>query len=807
MPQDYLDFDLSIDPDPDDDDLFIVTASALGVSKRDYFEFPFDDLQLESRLDKLKILLSKGTRALSLAPAPQVPERERPVRELGVGMFEALLPGELRALYRQAHSHTHQEDLSGVRVRLRINVPQWNTLPWEFMYDPDSECYLGVKRNTPIIRFPEIRNPPPPLRVKGKLRILAMIANPDDPELDKLEVEREQERLNHALQAVGASVEVGWIRGTVDALSEALNRGERWHVFHYIGHGGYEERWGGGLAFEDERGKVKPYHAEYLKNRLTGHPSMRFAFLNCCMGATSGKRDVFSSTAATLVRGGLAGVLAMQFEVSDKGAIRIADQFYRGLVAGQRLESVVTAAREHVSELGSFEWGTPVLYLASPNGVLFEVEKQPSPPAPLPHAVEGRKTPVGTTQASSAPPSPSVPDPKAIYDQAGDLDEAERYAESIPLYEQLLALKPPYRETTVRTLLAQARELLIQQQAEETERTERERIEQEKAARLQAAQERFTDMETLVKRARTDGAKAAAREKIQAFTKDYPEYKDDPQVAALRKQVEVTSPPAPLPQGEGRKPTRPTSIQILPTPFAWIKIPAGKVTLKTEKGWSKNYIPEGKTQTFDVPAFEIAKYPLTNAQFAPFIKAGGYTEAKWWTAAGLEVRKAVNWTEPRYWQDSKWNQPDHPVVGVSWYEAVAYCLWLSEITGERIHLPTEQEWQRAAQGDTNRAYPYGEKFDKARCNFNTSGTTPVTQYEGKDKGDSPFGVVDMSGNVWEWCVTAYESGTNDLDGTDVRILRGGSWGDVNEGNLRADYRLRSNPQGRSDLRGLRLARS
>ncbi|CAG1006186.1 hypothetical protein ANRL4_03604 [Anaerolineae bacterium] len=459
MPQEYLDFDLSIDPDPDDDDLFIVTASTLGVSRSDYFEFHLEGLELENHLVKLENLLKKGTRTLKSAPAPQVSEKERPVRELGKKMFEALLPSELLTLYRQAHNHSYQQEMSGVRLRLRINTPQWNTLPWELMYDPDLECYLGVKRNTPIIRFPEIRIPPPPLKVKGKLRILAMIANPDDLELDKLNVEREQERLTRALKPIEAGIEIGWIKGTVEALDDALNSDKRWHVFHFIGHGGFEDHQGGALALEDQRGKMREYRAEHLKNRLTGHPSMRFAFLNCCNGATSSKSDVFSSTAATLVRGGLAGVLAMQFEISDTGAIRIAERFYQGLVAGQRLESVVTAAREHVSELESFEWATPVLYLASPNGVLFEVE-EPSPPRPasgvypLPQD-EGRNTPVSSGAGTADTPSF---DPKSIYNLAGDLDEAGRYEESIPLYVYLLALKPPYRESSVRALLAQARE-------------------------------------------------------------------------------------------------------------------------------------------------------------------------------------------------------------------------------------------------------------------------------------------------------------------------------------------------------------
>ena len=228
-----------------------------------------------------------------------------------------------------------------------------------------------------------------------------------------------------------------------------------------------------------------------------------------------------------------------------------------------------------------------------------------------------------------------------------------------------------------------------------------------------------------------------------------------------------------------------------------------------------------------VEPFAIAKYPLTNAQFKPFIEAGGYKEKKWWTEAGWEVREqgwAWNsqakawkptgqpWTEPRYWRDKKCNGQDQPVVGVSWYEAVAYCRWLSEKSGQQIMLPTEQQWQYAAQGDDGRDYPWGKEWDCKRCNnsvkpYDSNVTTPVTAYEGKAKGDSPFGVVDMAGNVWEWCVTAYYTGSNDLIGTDVRVLRGGSWYSNNPGFFRVSSRYGHNPLGWPDPIGFRLALS
>jgi len=216
---------------------------------------------------------------------------------------------------------------------------------------------------------------------------------------------------------------------------------------------------------------------------------------------------------------------------------------------------------------------------------------------------------------------------------------------------------------------------------------------------------------------------------------------------------------------EAETPPKPTSLSLMPSPFAWVAIP--------KRGYS------------------IAKYPVTNAQFAKFIEAGGYKQRKWWTAAGWRWREEDGRIEPPYWAEREWNGVEQPIVGVSWYEAVAFCLWLSDVTGEKIMLPTEGQWQHAAQGDDGRAYPWGDDWKASRCNNNVDEkgvgkTTPVRQYEGK--GDSPFGVVDMAGNVWEWCLTDYDNKTNHINSDAVnRVLRGGDWGDIYAGSFRCNH--------------------
>ena len=221
----------------------------------------------------------------------------------------------------------------------------------------------------------------------------------------------------------------------------------------------------------------------------------------------------------------------------------------------------------------------------------------------------------------------------------------------------------------------------------------------------------------------------------------------------------------------------------------WTPIPGGQVMLG-EGGYLTN------PATFALETFVMTRFPVTNAQYAAFIAAGGYEERGWWTARGWQIRERENWTETRFWTDRDWNQADCPVVGVSWYEALAFCRWLSARLGYEVSLPTEQQWQRAAQGDDGREFPWGNNEpDELRCNWNRveDGTTPVTHYP---DGVSPFGVMDMSGNVWEWCLTGWESGRTDEEGREARVLRGGSWSSDSPISLRAANRNASDPNAR-----------
>ena len=170
-----------------------------------------------------------------------------------------------------------------------------------------------------------------------------------------------------------------------------------------------------------------------------------------------------------------------------------------------------------------------------------------------------------------------------------------------------------------------------------------------------------------------------------------------------------------------------------------------------------------------VAPFQAGIYPVTNAQFASFIEAGGYDEPRWWGSDGWQWRKRNEWDRPRLWDDSRFNQPDQPVVGVSWYEAEAFCRWLSEATGQPYRLPTETEWERLARGQDGRIYPWGNEWQEGLCNTYESGIGQPNTVGIFSGGVSPAGAYDCAGNVWEWCADWYD------EKEIIWVLRGGSW--------------------------------
>jgi formylglycine-generating enzyme required for sulfatase activity/energy-coupling factor transporter ATP-binding protein EcfA2 len=218
----------------------------------------------------------------------------------------------------------------------------------------------------------------------------------------------------------------------------------------------------------------------------------------------------------------------------------------------------------------------------------------------------------------------------------------------------------------------------------------------------------------------------------------------------------------------------------------WVMVPAGEFWMGSEAG-ETNERPQHKLHLDD---FHIARTPITNAQYYIFVQAAGCAA-------------------PDHWQDGRppKGYEGHPVVNVTWHDAMAYCRWLSGVTGKSVTLPSEAQWEKAARGNKDkRIYPWGDPFDAAKCNCLKLGigdTTPVGIFP---EGASPYACLDMAGNVWEWTRSLwgtdfdkpqYGYPYDTADGRErlnahnsvLRVLRGGSFFS-NVRDVRCAYRFR-----------------
>ncbi len=373
----YLDFDLEIGPGHGRTYPVAVLRSPAGEA-HGTLHFPFDAAKLNEHLDQVQTAL------VSSGPARR--QAAQAVQEFGQRLFEALFAGDIRSCYDVSQREAARQDDRGLRIKLRVQAPELAALPWEFLYDARAGEYLCRSRQTPLVRYLELPQSIQPLQVKPPLRILGMVASPSDqPALD---IQREQGRIGEALKDLEADglVELTWLAGqTWRDLQRAMRAGP-WHVFHFIGHGGFDPSSEEGvLALANEQGSTALMTATQMGQLLSDHRSLRLALLNACEGAQGSKRDLFSSTAATLARRGIPAVLAMQYEISDRAAIECTRSFYEALADSLPVDAAVSEARKAVSLsiANTLEWATPVLYMRAPDGALFAVEqehaRQPEP--------------------------------------------------------------------------------------------------------------------------------------------------------------------------------------------------------------------------------------------------------------------------------------------------------------------------------------------------------------------------------------------------------------------------------------------
>lgn len=252
----------------------------------------------------------------------------------------------------------------------------------------------------------------------------------------------------------------------------------------------------------------------------------------------------------------------------------------------------------------------------------------------------------------------------------------------------------------------------------------------------------------------------------------------------------------------------------------FVHIPASEFTIGSNRSLDREaHDDEIPTQRLFVSDYFIMRYPVTNAQYAQFIQATGHRA-------------------PLFWVDDSFptGKENHPVVGVSYDDAIAFCAWAAEETSLPVRLPTEPEWEKAARGPEAHVYSWGNQWKKGSCNISDeklNSTSPVGRYS--PQGDSVYGVADMGGNVQEWCSSLYgpypydpadgrEAYVYELHNRDLlpklletgctsmpesgeasfgkTVIRGGSWRE-SKFQARCAYRSWAPPMHRSDDTGFR----
>ncbi len=293
----------------------------------------------------------------------------------------------------------------------------------------------------------------------------------------------------------------------------------------------------------------------------------------------------------------------------------------------------------------------------------------------------------------------------------------------------------------------------------------------------------------------------------------------------------------------------------------WVKIPKGGFSMGSPDDDNEARSWEIPIHPVTVEPFYMSRYPVTNAQFGCFIEAGGYRNEQYWRKPksalawlqgksadlsllddNLEIKKIYeDWLsqektreQPWFWDQRKWNNPNHPIVGVSWYEALAFCNWLNECLSREVvpdtrrisadvRLPTEAEWEYAARGQAGLRYAWGDTLDNLQGNYRDTkleGTSAVGLFLAGKAFDDETRLYDMSGNVWEWTASRWGKSVsqpdfmysnwaqdnahrNDLNTIELRVIRGGPWGD-DPVYLRCAARYRFHPDFRSDYVGFRV---
>ena len=458
------------------------------------FVMPFDEKDL-------KIFFLEIGRPRTATIRGAIPQPAQVAVDFGYQLFNAVFTDIVRDVFVGARTEAEIKNY-GLRIRLRLTeAPELADLPWEYLHD--SRDFLALSDTTPLIRYFDLPSPPRSISVKLPLRILVTVSDPKL--LPVLNVEEERTKIQRALGKMIESQKLeleftpdATLKTLMRTLRQARSQGRPFHVWHFIGHGAFDpNNQAGILAFCSPNGFPSKVDGFQLGTLFSSYPEIRLVLLNACEGARNSREDLFAGVASALVERGIPAVVGMQFEISDEAAIIFSEEFYTALVDGLPVDAAITEARRVIFFMPNWvEWATPVLFMCSPDGVLFNIQPEAAPArikkkpkADAPRVKRAKPAPekeapaAGPVAAQAAPQK--QPDDKAkraselqyqglLAHKQGRFDEAEA------LFRQSLAIALELQDEQGKASILNQLAMLV-----------KERLEREKAAQAaQQAQER-----------------------------------------------------------------------------------------------------------------------------------------------------------------------------------------------------------------------------------------------------------------------------------------------------------------------------
>lgn len=370
MAREYLNLDIELESSESG---YVAHAAGPYGEARSEFAFPFEAHELRSFHEMF------GRRRVRRLESPEL---ER-TRMLGKRLFDVVFAGDMRTVLVNSVRGAKAER-KGLRIRLNFDrADDLITLPWEYLYRSEGDDFLSLSNWTPIVRYLDAGDPLPATPLDGPLEVLVMISDPVEYR-GTIDVEAEWSQLEHALDEPIREGLVTLTRlpnGQLESLQAAV-RNSDFHVFHYIGHGEFnDQEQDGVLILEDARARAIHVTGRSLGDLLRDCLPLRLAVLNNCQGATTSEMDPYAGSAQSLIQKGLPAVVAMQFEISDTAATAFARGFYTSLADGFPVDAAVAEARKTINHgTTRFEFGAPVLYLAEKTGVIFDRGVSPELP-------------------------------------------------------------------------------------------------------------------------------------------------------------------------------------------------------------------------------------------------------------------------------------------------------------------------------------------------------------------------------------------------------------------------------------------